>query len=783
MSLLDAIDKYVKSSPAVNPAVNVRYPFFAVVKNEEYTESVNKITERGFKKLLVSNFCEYPDRIPDWDNLKSVIRDEASKNKKLLVLGLSEFFTYSGKDYALQKLKELNDLGVDNGRVILLFRCIGMWVKELERDPRFSESRHYIPDNCLGNHDEWPNKIFRVIRISKEVNLQTGKFCNEFKEFLKSAEEGKDDEYRVWTDLEFSNAVFQVKHISSAYDYIKLNIPNFPVPMSCGTDKFWNILRNDLEDSSFDFAGVLRKHGLNPVCLPEQLYQHLEFSYTNWLYYINLKFFNIPQNSYLKYVLQHTEKQEQLRVNLLGKILDFKHDDLQFKEMYIGRKEFLRTAPSALVRSFIENNRKDLNESLYRLTDATQEERREIISMIVNAGHWDNEILNFIYPDLADYLSEYEFDRLPTNDSLGGILTTYFREYKILKLLNIITPKFKEYVKKNAEIREYYFLHKRDNIVREIHKEKPNSFLFWLDALGVEYLGFIRNRCEKLDLLIDIKVARANLPTITSTNKEFYDTWGESSKFAEKRLDEIKHKDEGGFDFRKNNQPVHLEAELTTINRSLEDIRSILDDKGYDEVILTSDHGASRLAVLTNNEKKIDIESKGKHHGRCCKSNDDIKMEEIPFGTHSDDGKWVVLADYNRIRGGRDADVEVHGGATLEEVVVPVITLKPKNPKKKVELIESEITLGFKEVPILKFFVPRSLGRISITITEGPEGKGKNFPGDEASDHQHFNVPLTEIKRKGSYTAQVYDGENYLTDIRFQILSKGIRDNNMDIFD
>lgn len=45
-----------------------------------------------------------------------------------------------------------------------------------------------------------------------------------------------------------------------------------------------------------------------------------------------------------------------------------------------------------------------------------------------------------------------------------------------------------------------------------------------------------------------------------------------------------------------------------------------------------------------------------------------------------DNGYWV-LANYDMFKGGRPGTVEVHGGATLEEVCVPIIefTRMPEN--------------------------------------------------------------------------------------------------------
>ena len=56
-----------------------------------------------------------------------------------------------------------------------------------------------------------------------------------------------------------------------------------------------------------------------------------------------------------------------------------------------------------------------------------------------------------------------------------------------------------------------------------------------------------------------------------------------------------------------------------------------------------------------------------------------LKLKKELIGEYGEEktkenGYWV-LANYDRFKGGRPANIEVHGGATLEEVTVPVIEI------------------------------------------------------------------------------------------------------------
>ena len=88
------------------------------------------------------------------------------------------------------------------------------------------------------------------------------------------------------------------------------------------------------------------------------------------------------------------------------------------------------------------------------------------------------------------------------------------------------------------------------------------------------------------------------------------------------------------------------------------------------KVVLTSDHGSSRGAVICCG-RTINLQSKGEHGGRCCK----IDSRDVKPKCAVEANGYYSLANYDRIQGGRLNCAEVHGGATLEEVLVPVIEI------------------------------------------------------------------------------------------------------------
>jgi hypothetical protein len=194
-------------------------------------------------------------------------------------------------------------------------------------------------------------------------------------------------------------------------------------------------------------------------------------------------------------------------------------------------------------------------------------------------------------------------------------------------------------------------------------------------------------------------------------------------------------------------------------------------------ILIVGDHGASRLAVIKEQEEKYETDTKGEHSGRCCKIPPNCSPTEydLPFATEGNG--YLVLADYGRFKGSRAANVEVHGGASLEEVVIPIIELTLANPDTTVEIVEKIITanpLKAKAKPAaFTLFSKSELSNVSIII------KGKPYTA-ERTDKNHHRI-VTDITKTGEYLADVFDGDNLIGKININVQSETSKKN--DAFD
>ena len=352
---------------------------------------------------------------------------------------------------------------------------------------------------------------------------------------------------------------------------------------------------------------------------------------------------------------------------------------------------------------------------------------------------------------MYDYLLPYRFK--------NALLDGYFQDYKYQKVINKILPEFMEVVAQQAVSRDYnVILQPRSSVIESIDCTQAQTY--FTDAMGVEYLGFIMSRCRELGLMAKVTVCRSELPSITSRNKEFWDVFSTDQRpiITFDKIDKIKHHGEEGYDYSRADRklPIHLIRELELIDELLRKVKVNLANGNYDKAILVSDHGASRLAVIHETENLVEMASHGQHSGRCCpKSDVDVKPDNA---TDADD--FWALANYDRFKGSRKANVEVHGGASLEEVVVPIIEISYLSSAVEVKLMPvdapatftgvPEILVSFRKKAAIKIFATQKLVDVSIEID------GHFYDAKAVDDNFYVVDAMPEIRRAKTYMVNVY---------------------------
>jgi hypothetical protein len=726
-------------------------PFFYVVGDADYSTVLDELKQCGLSIVKVSDFCPKDDRFPSVDDLIDKFRtsDVDYRDNKFVVVGLGEYLAIKGPAIVETELRRLKNTTLGNARVILLLRGVPTQAMGIINDDKrmFEQKRAFIAKDLSTN--------ISVTAVAEGLGVNAAKGI---KRLLAVLENGACGNCLVNTALSFGDSLFPVSTITNAYSALKLYHKPFPFAETLGSNEFWERLLNDFKKCDNELAKVFEKYSIDDDSL-NNLYESVAGKeYKNWLFFIYLKSIQEKlSNSYLSFVLDRTENFEDFKSNILLSIIELGHSDKRYEKFYDDRKRLIRGFPESDIAAFVKANEVDPEESIYGLTDNTLLEQKAIIQWVSKYG--THGIIKKVYPALDEYLSRYTFD-CPV---LADELTEYFAEYKKQKVQNSIIPEFISLVLDYASNHKYARLQTRDSAINAV-KDKSNAYLYWIDALGVEYLSYITALAKRKGLSMHVEIARADLPTITSKNKQFFDNWTGGKKYKEERLDDIKHNDKGGYYFTECEYPIHLASELQIISEAIETAATELALHNCKSFVIASDHGASRLAVIKKQEEKYETDTKGEHSGRCCKAFEGCTLEHYI----AEDG-YIVLSDYGRFKGSRAANVEVHGGATLEEVVVPIITLTLKK--------QTGITI--KVMKPDSIVVDRHAGvMLGVYISDVDNENnvsiilnGKRYAG-KASDSTHFSFALDDIRRAKKYSADVYDGSDLIGKIDFTVKGK-----------
>jgi hypothetical protein len=271
-------------------------------------------------------------------------------------------------------------------------------------------------------------------------------------------------------------------------------------------------------------------------------------------------------------------------------------------------------------------------------------------------------------------------------------LTEYFSLYRIEKLKNKPVKAIGCAVNTDSYNTRYSILSE---------EVEDGSIVLWVDGMGIEWLPLLLDELTNrvAQAKVRHKVSRAILPTETEYNNQ----WDKMPYLFKKinRLDELNHKglpDDNDY--------------YSCINRQFEIISEVASEannllRNYDRVIITGDHGSSRLAALAFHATAgITAPSKAKvrSFGRFCEIESPTDLDHSPLNmVHASvgDKHFLVLADYEHysvsgnVAGGNTIEDavagEVHGGGTPEEYLVPVVIVESGNEKKRL-LLDYEIT-------------------------------------------------------------------------------------------
>lgn len=723
-----------------------------------YSEIMQRLEADKSKEChFISKSCQ-ANELPNIDQCIN----EVSKAGNYVLIGSSQALMLRSEMDLEKHVEVLLEQPISGHTLVLLNYCRRFIEKFENRDPRITNrillvkgKESPIPQIVLINENvpQVDGTLVGINRLLLYLEKMTELQLNDRKILPVKTRFGKKF---------FEHAMYQVTEAAGIYESLVTQYSDISgaTEKSYGTDEQWQWLATKLKNRNS--LSAVAQEELGTVSNLEYILQDIiDDTEPNkkWLFWLVMKAFGSKDN-YLKIVVESSKTVGDLVERIYLELVDIEVSDPMFEILYIQRKKLIGKIPVnlSLITKYCDKIGKYEKDVVYYLTDSSEKEQFEFAKCLSNYDFTDDElykVAKHFSPMLSMYLQPFTFDSVNTKVSeadvgLRDVLSQYFQEYKVQKVINKIYPYFINIVNEFAKERPYNKLRPRSNIVSQL--EKDGADLFFFDALGVEYLSFIKAKCEEFGLIMEIHVGHCELPSITVKNKEFIQYFGGNFRKIDE-LDELKHHSQI-FDYEKRKEPIHLFRELEIIEEELRRIQSLLVQDIMKKAVIISDHGASRLAVISGEENNstLALEEKGQHSGRCCPVESNPNIDYVAY----EDG-FAVLANYERFKGGRRANVEVHGGATLEEVIVPVITLSKKPENVEFCFTNSTIILKQKDIAKLTLYcnIPMNHPRISVN--------GYFYDGEFVADQKHAKFIMTELKRSGDYIAELYDGDTNLS--------------------
>ena len=314
-----------------------------------------------------------------------------------------------------------------------------------------------------------------------------------------------------------------------------------------------------------------------------------------------------------------------------------------------------------------------------RLDFMTGTSKKERVYLLRMVGKWmradypqvaTSQKLKEIYPELFYYLTN-------TIHQTDADFTGYMSRYKAHKLEN--TLPIDDDTHFGGFQTEVY--DNRYAVLADCVDE--DTVILWIDAMGAEWISLLNWAItQHCDATVQItSIVQANIPTETCYNN----LWAEMDVPYDKqdKLDKLAHM--GVID-----EPDYyscVEEQLAFIASIHTKVTELM--KRHHRVIITGDHGTSRLAARcfhTKDGMLVPQDATVHSHGRYSKLPQDATYVAPNVKTiqKADGSQYAVFTNYDHFKqsgfaAGVDDDDpiygEVHGGATPEEILVPIIVI------------------------------------------------------------------------------------------------------------
>jgi len=767
MTILEAVAQLMEEKLNALPS---RFPCRVImVKNiKEYCTLLSELKKiSDIRVIQTAKIVPGADVLPKYDLLQASIY----QNEWLILTGVSEYLRLFARKEASEprfaRIWRYQSPASSTGRIIIpLWGCEAQWFDpSLHLCDDLRQSDFYI---CCSESDEAEQKM-EILALSIMFEKHVAQLENISGQLIY----GMRDWFEYWSSPLSNNT-----HFVLLTKFCKQLVPmagNISIRVMKDTISF---LQEKMDGASIlneancteEMANELFAHALKGVCLDTAILQILNVSEfvsadvmgkwkslsSDMRLFIPLWLTLHPENTYLSHCYGMCEDTTKIDQNLLHEIFNVR---LVHPEWVLEYQKLAKAMPLIPDEQFFDklNSIPEYELRLDYLTSGTREERIYLLRMV---GKWMREDpsqalasqkLQQVYPQLYAYLQR-------DTEVYDNIIARYLSLYKAYKLENTL-PTDEDAYFADFDTGTYDYRH---SVLSD--SSTLETVILWVDALGVEWMSLLLWSINKY---CDVTVARtaiaqASLPTET----RFNDQWNNMPIPSDKldKLDSLAHKgiaDEPDY-------YACIEEQMNFVDSICKRINTLLAQ--YHRVIITGDHGTSRLAARFFHVREgIAAPQKAKvlSHGRCCELSTDapILTSTMRSVKHSDGSQYIVFTNYDHFKqsgfaAGVDDDNaiygEVHGGASPEEMLVPVIVV---DSNRKIPLIaswdNSSVKILQKKAKITLNF-NRPVQQLAVKVA-GIDGAVRSI-----EDGSSWAVILTGIKA-GKHEALVVADQQIMT--------------------
>ncbi|RKX54663.1 MAG: BREX-4 system phosphatase PglZ [Thermotoga sp.] len=683
---------------------------------ETYRETMNILAKnKNTKPVLISDVAGDP--FEDFTRkLKELLRRSSGVFFMPEISPLSWFKTNQGGFIVnLLSLEIIKD-------IILIIPVIGLSPEALYTLERFEKMEKGRRDSDF---------ILRFKRVGEKLKIHRLNFnpipdgihCfRNFKELLRIFEKCEiPGEIHISFDLKQREFVSGIEYVVIENLKEFLHVKGFSTPLEYSNEqqKYWENLFNDFEKMGIsDFEKYVFEI-LNILRFDLDVFEKWEGEYRSWLIHGLLRSLeDIP--TFLKKVAIDSKDYNEFERKLW--MIPFESNLVE--EDCKLRRTVLKKMDSDPPKEYLEKMESNLPENPDVFVGVKGEYPFILKWVKRTLDHVKTseliETLRGIYPDLASYMSILLLN-----------IPDYFKKYVVAKLKNDFSDL------ESIDLSSEKFKSKsRDGLV-------SNSKLktVYIDGMGVEWLGYLVDKLEE-NSKIEWEIARVNLPTTSEFNSL------DAEDISERRLDKVLHE---------NGYPMNIVESLEVMKYLIERIRKMVDENG--EVMLTSDHGFT--SFIENSKLELPPGAIPKRYGRYAEISNTCSDTKYYLCVKYERKNFLVAKTHRSFKSKGSPEGEIHGGATPEEMYVPVLTLSVHREKApfKVELLNNDVM----EFEKLKIRIEPSVSVRSVVM----ECEGKIIHGDREDDVFVFDVRNLNA---GEKTGRIMINSEYSNDVKFHLI-------------